>query len=224
MQIDIVTLGAAKIDPETGAVLVQAAQPVGSDDTGDVESYGEVPMLQALGLTSVPYPSTDGGYCEGIVIGGVGGSDGCVAGARDTRTASIAGNAKPGDTILHTTGPNQSAQLQLKEDKRQAVLVTKKSNGEQMLLSLDGNREEMTIAINGAVFQIDKDGGIAIVDSTGKAGLTISNGVVNLFGQLVLGGMTPNPALSIMLGPVTGSPGGGAAAPMVAAPGVFIGQ
>ncbi len=56
MRIDVVTLGASKLDDDTGAPLIQAAQPVGDSDE-DLESFGEVAQIQCLGVTSLPYPA-----------------------------------------------------------------------------------------------------------------------------------------------------------------------
>jgi hypothetical protein len=196
MRIDVVTLSPGKLDETTGVALVQASQPVSGDD--DAEPFADAPMLMALGLHAVPYPPSAGGHCEGLLAGGVGGLNGCVIGARDVRTASIAGNLKPGDTVLSTTGPNQAAQLQLKEDKRQAVLVAKKANGEQMLVSLDGNAETMTIAINGAVIAVDTDGTISLIHPNGKSGLIIGEAGVQVVGKL-LGGV-PVPGTSLAMG------------------------
>lgn len=221
MRLDVVTLGASKLDSDSGAPLVQAVQP--ATDESDVESFGEVPLMQCLGVTSAPYPADgDGRYCEGVIASGIGGSDGVVIGARDTRTADIVGNLKPGDTIVHTTGPQQAAQLQLKEEKRQAVLVTKGTDGTQVLLVLDGKNDKVTLAAFGFVFNIDKTSA-SLVSPNGQNGLVVSDSGVHVMGKVILGGRTPNPAMSIMLGPLTGSPGGSTSAPMVAAPGVFIG-
>ena len=123
MQIDIVTLDAIKLDDETGAPLIGAKQPVTGDD--DVEDFGDIPQMQCLGVSSAPWQADDSGRCEGVVIGGAGSRNGVCVGARDTRTNDIVGNLKPGDTVVHTTGPSKAAQLQLKESKRQALLVTK---------------------------------------------------------------------------------------------------
>lgn len=195
MRLDIVTLGASSLDPDTNAVLVQAAQPV--TDDSDAENFGEVPLIQCLGVTAMPYPTSAEGRCEGIVAGGIGGLDGCVLGARDTRTAKIAGNLKPGDTVVHSTGPQQAAQLQLKEEKRQAVLVTRGSDGKQILLSLDGKNDKVTVAAFGGVFEMTKDT-ISLMHPNGQSGLVIGSSGVQVVGKL-LGGK-PIPGTFIAMG------------------------
>ena len=71
----------------------------------------DVMMPCALGLTAKPYPATAEGYVEAVLEDEVDGLDGLVIGARDLRTAKIVGNLKDGDTCLHSTGPQQAAQV-----------------------------------------------------------------------------------------------------------------
>lgn len=211
--IDICDMGAASLDPQTNALLAQCKGAPLSEDDSDATDYGAAPLMCALGVTAVPYPRTPEGAAEGLVVTDVPGVDGVVIGARDTRTAGIVGNLKPGDTAVHSTGPQQAAQLLLKEEKRQAVLATKGTDGKQLLLLLDGNADKATLAAFGAVFEISKEQGIVMADATGKAGIQIKDGVVSIFGtQVVLGGRTP--ALPVLAGTPPGAP----------VPGVFIGS
>lgn len=221
MKADVYKLGASTLDKETGAPLWQAVRPI-TNDVDDVEPFGEVAVFQGLGLTSFPYPADEDGHAEGLGVENCGNADLVVAGARDTRTAKVIGNGKPGDTMLHSTGPSQSSQVQCKEEKRQVAIVTKNKAGETQAVVLDGKNEKLSIAVNGCVLEIS-DGGFTITDATGKASIIIRDGQINLVGRVVLGGLTPNPAFSLMLGPVAGSPGAGASAPMFAAKGVFVG-
>jgi hypothetical protein len=219
-ELDIGILGASKVGP-TGSPVWQPQVPL-SDDEQDLEGFGECVPIQSLGISSMPWPKDENGYAEAVFARNCGGRDAVCLGARDTRSSKIVGNLKPGDTVVHCTGPSQAAQLQLKEEKRQAVLVTKTFDDETMAVVLDGKNGKFQIAASGAMFEIDKDGGITLTDSTGKAGIRVANGQVNVFGTVVLGGGTPNPALKIMLG-AGPSTGGIATIPMFPAMGVFIG-
>jgi hypothetical protein len=219
-KLDVIKLGASKL-AETGAALWQAVRAI-TDDVSDVEPFGEIDVFQALGVSSMPYPADDSGHAEGVIVENCGNMDAVCVGARDTRTAKITGNLKPGDTVLHSTGPSQAAQVQCKEEKRQVVLATKNKAGETQALLIDGNKEKFQVAVGGCMLEI-ADGGFTLTDASGKASIIIRNGTINLVGKIVLGGLTPIPALSIMLGPVTGSPGGPTSTPMFAAQGVFIG-
>jgi len=217
--IDICQLGTSRVDPKTNVVKSQTSRgPEGE------ETFGELPHYQALGLTAVPWPPDDTGAAEGVVAEGAGGLPGVIIGGRDSRTNAIVGNAKKGDTILHTTGPEQSAQLQLKEEKRQAVLATKDTKQKQIVLSLDGKSDTVTLAAFGYVIQVQREDGVNICSRNGKNGITVNDDVVHIRGTVVLGGMAPVPGMALMMGPVTGSPGGQASVPLIAAKGVTIGQ
>lgn len=205
--MELVDLGASKRDPVTNAALVQCKGS--GKDTDDAPDYGNVPMFQCLGLTAFPYPADEKGGAQGI-LSEVEGLDGVIVGARDTRSAKVVGNGEPGDTILHATGPEQAAQVQLKEKKRQAVLVSKDSRGETMALVLDGKNDKVQIAAFGMMFEMSRDNGFVVTDGEGGT-LQIKGGAIMLTGQIVLGGRVPSsPVLS-------GSP------PGVPTPGVFVG-
>ena len=193
---DIVILDALEIDAASGVPLAKASQPATGDD--DVESFGDIPMMQALGLSSAPYPKDANGACEAAILKSIGGRDAVCVGARDTRTASIVGNLKPGDTVLHSTGPQQAAQLQLKEEKRQSVLVTKGTDGKQIMFSLDGKNDKVTIAAFGGVFEMTKDS-LSMLHPSGSSGIVISADGVQVIGKLMTGS-TPIPGLSIAMG------------------------
>src|SRR5690349_11024216 len=120
LNVDIAILGASSVDKKTGVVLWEPIVPI-TDGDADVEPFGLTAVYQALGFASMPFPKTSDGYAECLVVRHCGGRNAVCLGGRDTRTASVVGNMRPGDTVVHSTGPNQAAQLQLKEEKRQAV-------------------------------------------------------------------------------------------------------
>lgn len=207
-----VRLGAAKLSETTKALVVQAFHQLSEDDPNDVESFGEVDFWAALGLTAMPYPSDQNGYAEGVMLRTASGHLVCVGGS-DTRTASIVGNLKPGDTVLHSTGPSQAAQVQLKEEKRQALLVTKDVDGQTLVSGLDGKKKQWSTLVDGHYLEASADHGICLIDKTGKAGIQIKDGVVSIFGAVVLGGRTP---VAPILGGSPGTP--------TPIPGVFYGS
>ena len=215
---DVVHLGAAKVN-DGGIPVVQATIPV-SDDSNDDEPFGEIEMFQCLGVTAIPFPKDDKGYAEGVVMRNCGGRDAVLVGARDTRTAAMVGKAKGGDTIVHSTGPNQAAQIQLKETRRQVVIVTKDDSGEGIILNLDGNGKVVQVMAGGAAIQLSA-GEVTITN--GDASIVMQGKTIALCGQVILGGLTPNPAMRLHMGPPTPSPGGPAALPTMPVPGVFIG-
>jgi hypothetical protein len=219
-RLDVIKLAASKL-AESGAALWQAVRAI-TNDVDDVEPFGEIDVFQGLGLSSMPFPADEEGHAEGVIVENCGNMNAVCIGARDTRTAKITGNLKPGDTVLHSTGPSQAAQVQCKEEKRQVVQATKNMRGETQATILDGKNEKYQVAVGGCMLEC-ADGGWTFTDATGKASIIIRNGQINLVGRIVLGGLSPIPGLSIMLGPVAGSPGAGAAAPMFAAKGVFVG-
>lgn len=221
MMIDVVVLDALELDASSGVPLAKASQPATGDD--DAEPFGDVPLMQCLGISSAPYPAGADGFCEAVVAVGVGGRDAVCVGARDTRTAKLIGNMKPGDTVVHSTGPEQAAQLQLKEAKRQAVLVTKGTDGKQVLLALDGKSDKVTIAAFGGVFEMTKDA-ISMFHPNGTSGLVIGPDGVRIVGQLMLN--TPTGALMLAAGTaaqIAAIGNGGTPVGLVPAKGIFPG-
>jgi hypothetical protein len=211
---DITVLGASKV---TGGVAsVQAVVPL-TNDVDDVEPFGDVDLFQGLGITALPYPADASGNAEGVILRNCGGRDGVCIGGRDTRSAAIVGNMKPGDTVVHSTGPAQAAQLQLKEEKRQAVLTTKDSRGRTMATVLDGKNDTAQLVAMGAVIQIDNKGDISLTNASG-AGIALVGNKLHVNAELALPGMTPG--LCLMQGPPTGSSGGPTSAPMTPVLGV----
>lgn len=208
---DLVDAGAAKLDESTGALLVQCKGAAVSPE-GDAPDYGDAPWFACLGVTAVPYPADENGGAQFIVSDDVPGVDGAVIGGRDTRSAKIVGNLKPGDTCVHSTGPQQAAQLQLKEEKRQAVLVSKDTRGQTIVVSIDGKNDQINITGFEHTLEISREQGIVITD--GGAGIQIKNGVVSIWGTVVLGGRTP-------FAPVHAGVGVGSTS--VPSPGVFVG-
>lgn len=204
MIADLVDLGASRLAEDTNVPLLQAKGPPISDD-GDAPDYGDVPVFSCLGVTSLPYQATPDGNAQGVVVK-VDGFDGVLIGARDTRTAGIVGNLKPGDTAVHSTGPSQAAQLLLKEEKRQAVLLTKDSKKKSVALLLDGKNDKVQIAAFGCLFEISRENGICLVGEHGKASIQIVGDTIVLRGKVILGDKPTGPILTA-ISPASPPPG-----------------
>jgi hypothetical protein len=213
MELEIVKLGTSKLNSSTKAAQWQAVNDVGTEP-GDSEDFGDVDVIQCLGVTSLPWPADDLGFAEGVIVRNCGNRNAIALGARDIRVAGAIGNSKPGDTIVHSTGPNQAAQLQLKEEKRQVVLYTKDSEGVGMVAVLDGKNDQIQIAAFGMIFEMSKANGIKIDNGEGAA-IILQGQDIFLNGNVHHPGIPPG--MSLMCGPPTGSPGGPASVPMVPA-------
>lgn len=218
--VEIAFLGSSSVSSKTGVPLWEPSVPL-TDDTDDLQSFGPTPVYQALGVTSLPYPKDEKGYAECLVIRHIGGRNAVCVGGRDTRTASIVGNLKPGDTVVHSTGPSQAAQLQLKEEKRQAVLVTKDDNGKTMAVILDGKNGKIQITAFGGLIEMRKSGGMTLTAPDGTS-LLLEGGQIHFGGTPQLGAGNP-PGFYFMLGNAP-SPGGATSLPMIPALGLVPGQ
>jgi hypothetical protein len=194
MRIDLAVLGSAKF--ENGVSLWQASVPA-ANDNDDVESFGEVGVIQSLGVSSTPFPKDASGHAQGLICSGIPGLVGACLGARDLRNTNFLGKQSPGDTTLHATGPGAVAQCFVKNKKRQAGLATENSKNETMLFLLDGKNDKSQWACNGAIVEIDKKGRI-ILTAAGGAGLILDDKVY-VVGEVSLPGMTAGNAL--MQGP-----------------------
>lgn len=221
LNVDIAFLGSSSVDATTGVVLWEPSVPV-IDSDADIEPFGPAAVYQALGFASMPFPKDANGYAECVILRHCGGRNVVCLGGRDTRTASIVGKMEGGDTVVHSTGPAQAAQLQLKETKRIAALLSKTSSGKTMMLALDGGNEKAQLTHAGAIVEIDDNGDISVLNSSG-AGLLVQGGNVHIIGNPVLGAGNPS-GFGFALVPLTGSPGGPASTPLLCAQGVTPGS
>jgi hypothetical protein len=129
---------------------------------------------------------------------------------------------EPGDTVLHSTGPNQAAQLQLKERKRQAALVTKTKSGKTMAQILDGDLEKaQLIHPTGAIFEMDEKGDISLLNASG-CGFLIQGEHIHAVGTMVAGNGPPGFAFALIPTQplVLPTPAVGAPLPLLAAKGM----
>jgi hypothetical protein len=222
VSIDFVDLGASRLDADSGAVLVQAKSAPTGDDEAEAPDYGEMPLMCALGLSAMPFPSNDNGAAQGVLLK-VPGMNGCIIGARDTRTATIYGNLKPGDVCLHSTGPQMAAQVLCKEEKRQVVAVTKGPDGKSLVVMLDGDTGKYQVLASGACIEIDPAGDISLTNK-GGASLMLQGDTIYLVGKIMLGGTNPLPGF-IMTSPIPAvlATAPGSPLPMQPAMGVSLG-
>lgn len=212
-------LGASTV--KNGTVYVRCkGNPV--DEDGTAPDYGQAPMMCALGVEAVPYQPTKEGCAEGLVARLVSGISGVIKAARDVRWASVVGKLQPGDTCIRATGPNQAAMAIFKEAKRIAALLTKAESGKTIMIALDGTEDKVTISHpSGSAFEMSKNGDISILGS-GGAGILIQKGNVHFLGNPVIGAGNPR-GFCFALVPPTGSPGGVASLPLLAATGITPG-
>lgn len=181
---ELVLLGASS-DKE-GNARWQAT--VANDNDGG--SFGEVPVYQALGLHSKPWPADGKGAAEGILLPGVGSKKGVIIGARDTRSAKVVGKTDPGDTVLHSTDPEETAQVRVQGKKKSASVIVKGSNGKHMMVLLDGKNNKAQVLANGATIEIDDGGDISLLGK-GGGGILIQGNTVSINGVLKLPGLPP---------------------------------
>lgn len=207
--LELCMLGASSL--KDGSPRWQCSIAIGNDND-DVLPFGECPVYQALGVTSMPFPKDKEGFAEAIVAPSVGNRKGVVIGARDTRSADIVGKIDPGDTVVHATGPGKKPQLQLKKKKRSGSLVVPCADGTDILIVADGKGHKVQILAWGQCIQMSKKDGIAM-KGNGKGGILISGDNVAITGNLRLPGMPPGS--QIVTAPIAGlpvpgiTPGGG---------------
>lgn len=219
--VTIAVLGASSVANPAGVPLWEPAVPT-SDDESDIEPFGPTAVYQSLGVSSAPWPKDDNGWAEAVVFKNCAGRTAFCVAARDTRSAKIVGNLKPGDTVVHSTGPSQAPQLQLKEATNGAVLLSKsKKTGKSMMIHIDGENGTVQITHAGAMFEIDDAGDVSILNAAG-AGFLIQGQDIFPTGTLHLGAGNP-PGSFIMLGMAPVSPGGIGTIPLTAAKGIALG-
>jgi len=192
---EIVKLGASQQNETTKAVQWQGINVITSDD--DAEDFGSFDVVQCLGVSSAPWPANDDGYAEAVIGKGVGNRLAVGLGARDTRTAKAIGKLRPGDTVLHSTGPQAAAQVQCKEEKRQVVAYTKDGDGTGMVIMLDGKNNKYQVLVRGAMIEIDDSGDISLLGA-GGASILLQGGDIYLNGNVHLAGMPPGMVLAAM--------------------------
>lgn len=213
---DLYTAGASRVvNPDGSYTSPVCHMTLEVDKDNDVrEDMGEMPLMQALGLTALPAPPDEKGQAELVAIENVGGFTACAVGGRDTRCSDVAGKLKAGETCLHNTGGDVSkrARVLLKEDCASIIV------GNKTTILVDAKNSKITITGFGHMFEMSAAQGIVMCAKGGKNGIKLlEDGSVTIWGTAVnLGGMTSpgTPATAVVMGPsgITGVP----------APNVFI--
>jgi hypothetical protein len=194
---DLVDIGAAKLDPKTNALLVQAKSgPCGADEN-DAPDIGDAIMTCALGVTALPWPSNDNGRAQGVKVD-VPGTNGVIVGARDTRSAKVVAEMSAGESCLHSTGPDFDSRFFAK-DQLAAIVV-----GDDMAFSMDRKEEQITVSAFGHHFEISKENGILMMCD--GAMIQMKGGVISLVGQVVLGGRNPFQPILMGMSGIAGVP------------------
>jgi len=189
---EVVELGASRVDPKTGFPVAQASTPI-SDDGQDAEPFGEVALFFPLGHAALPAPRTTSKWAEGFVVRDAAGLDAVCLGQRDQRAASVYGNLAPGDTALFSTGPSNSSQLLLKEETRQACMLTLDTGDKHMAVVLDGTKDTISITGFDQAISMTRDDGITIGNSKGNIRIT-ADGKIMINGVQVMIGTAANAA------------------------------
>jgi len=209
--LDLCTLGAAQLNPETNVVTVQTLREFDDEQT---EALGDAPMMCALGVTAIPLGPSDDGHAEGITMSPCGPYASGIVGATDTRCADVVGRMKPGDTCVHNTGGTAETRSRgfFKENCASVIV------GNDLVLMLDRKNSKITITGFGHIFEMSSAQGVLMMAKGGKNGIQLKeDGSVTIWGTTVnLGGLTTpgTPATAVVMGPsgITGVP----------APNVFI--
>jgi hypothetical protein len=187
----LVRLNNGFVNVDSNAPGVSCFDVAGESDA-DAEPFGDVPIMQALGLSSLPAPPDANGHAEGVLLEGVGGLPGIVIAAWDTRSFSLFGSLEGGDTVLHSTGPAKAAQVLCKEKKRQVVLATLDMDGEPVIVALDGKNRKFQVCGWGLMIELSPENGIVLEAGSARLVVHPDNGVI-VQGGLTLGGAVPVP-------------------------------
>lgn len=198
IQLELALVGASTL--KNGNARYQCSLPIG-DENDDVEPLGELPVASCLGVTSLPFPKDANGHAEAIVARGMAGRKAFVIGARDTRSGKVVGKMDPGDTVVHSTDPDETAQVRLQGKKKSASLIVKGKDGKHLIVVLDGENGKLQIMAKGAAIEIDESGDISLLGK-GGGGILIQGNNVCINGVLKLPGMPPG--MQIMCAPMTG--------------------
>lgn len=207
---DLYTLGASRVVNADGSFTSPVCHVTLEVDeaTGTREDMGEVPLMFALGLTSLPAAPDENGQADGVALEGVGGFNSCVVGGRDTRCSDVAGKLKPGETCVHNTGGTSETRARVLLKENCAAIIV----GNDLVQMLDRKNQKIQIIGFGGVFEMSKAQGIVMTPKGGKCGIQLKeDGSVTIWGATVnLGGLSApgTPATAVLMGPsgITGVP------------------
>jgi hypothetical protein len=210
---ELVDIGAAKRDEKTNELLVQAKTEQIGATPDDAPGLDAAPVFGQLGIAAIPWPADERGNAQGIKEDAPG-HNGIITGMRDARAAGIVEELGPGETCIHSTGPDFDTRLFLKKQLWSLMI------GDDCAVTMDRENERFTIACFGHIFEMSAANGCVL--TTGGATLQLKDAVANLLGQVVLGGRSPFSQVLFTDKPGTPVVGTGPAGG-VPALGVFIG-
>lgn len=207
---DLVDIGSARRDPATNTVLVQAKSTQIGTSPEDAPSFDDTAVYGQLGITAVPWPKDERGNAQGVVDESIPGQSGVITSIRDARAAGIVQELGPGETAIHSTGPDFDSLVLLKKQLA-AIMV-----GDDCAIVMDRENKKFTVTCFGLHFEMSEANGAVL--TTGGATFQLFGSVASLMGQIVLGGRTPVAPVAYSLTPVVGVTGS-----TIPALGVFIG-
>jgi hypothetical protein len=214
---ELIDIGTAKRDPKTNTVLVQAKGAQIGQTADDAPGFDDAPIFGALGITAIPWKADDRGNAQGIADTGIPGHNAVITSIRDARAAGVVEELGPGETAIHSTGPDFDSRVFLKKQSA-AIMV-----GDDCAVVMDRENKRFTVSCFGMHFEMSAANGITL--TTGPATIQLSGPVASIMGQVVLGGRTP--IATVLYGLVPGKPVVGLPSPepnsALPAMGVFIG-
>jgi hypothetical protein len=201
---DIVDIGAASLDPETGMVVAQCK---GAEvEGGEAPDYGALNLMFGLGFAAVPAPSNENGNAQAVLLDDCPGQDGVCVGAVDSRTTQTYYELGPGETAVFATGEGFDARILFKDGLVSIVV------DDDIVFMMDRKSKKVITNAFGMVHEMSAANGHTLTDETGSASIQLKKGVIALTGTIVMGGR------------VIASPIGLPGAPSLPAPGVFYGK
>jgi hypothetical protein len=168
----------------------------------------------------MPWHADDRGNAQGLVEEGVPGHNGVITNMRDARAAGVVQELGPGETAIHSTGPDFDSLVLLKKQIA-AIMV-----GDDCAIILDRENQKFAVSCFGMHFEMSPANGITLTTGQG-ATIQLFGPIASVMGQVVLGGRVPAfqiPYLSVPSQPLIGMPGPQGAQIGLPAMGVFIGQ
>jgi hypothetical protein len=190
---DVCTLGAATLNDVTKVITVEISREFGLD--GEFEPIGSAPLMQALGVSSLPVGPSDDGHADGIIMSPCGSYNAAIVGASDTRCADVYGELLPGDTCLHSTGPDSANRSRVFcKDGVLALLV-----GNDATMVFDRPNKTVSVVAFGHAVEVSDANGIYLAESGGSS-LRLSGGEavlaassLNLAGAVSIGNAAAQP-------------------------------
>lgn len=180
---DLVDVGSANLDASTNTLRVSAKSAQVGDTEDDAPGFDGAPFFGTLGVIAIPWPADGRGKAQGIVEEGLGGQNGVITAIRDLRAAGVVEELGPGETAIHSTGPDFGSRVFLK--KQIAALMV----GDDCAMVMDRENKRFSISCFGLHLEMSEENGIVL--STGGATSQWKDSLQSHMGTIVLGGRNP---------------------------------